>query len=164
MARPETLQLLPKPRGGQPFPLLALVAFALLLQGRGGRAASLQGVVDGTPPMAKIYPRGSHWAVGHFMGKKSTGDFPYVYEDRQEMPFSLLPDNAKQLGSYLQQGESFKELFKRMEEDEDQNSQLLREELPFSSKNVWGAEESSRFKNMVELLLQVLDKKESTPS
>ncbi|XP_070592505.1 gastrin-releasing peptide [Erythrolamprus reginae] len=161
MARPETSP--PKPRG-QPFPLLALVAFALLVQGRGGRAASLQGV-DGAPPMAKIYPRGSHWAVGHFMGKKSTGDFPYIYEDRPEMPFSLLPDNnAKQLGSYLQQDGSFKELLKRVEEDEDQNTQVLREELPFSSKNVWGTEENSNFKDMVALLLQVLDKKESTPS
>ncbi|XP_070792070.1 gastrin-releasing peptide [Pituophis catenifer annectens] len=163
MARPETSPLVPKPRGQLFFPLLALVSFALLLQGRGGRAASLQGV-DGAPPMAKIYPRGSHWAVGHFMGKKSTGDFPYIYEDRQETPFPLLPDNAKQLGSYMQQGESFKELLKHMEEDEDQNTQVLREELPFSSKNVWGTEESSSFKDMVELLLQVLDKKESTPS
>ncbi|XP_013919414.1 PREDICTED: gastrin-releasing peptide [Thamnophis sirtalis] len=162
MARPETLPLLPKPRG-QPFPLLALVAVALLLQGLGGRAASFQGV-DGAPPMAKIYPRGSHWAVGHFMGKKSTGDFPYLYEDRQEMPFPLLPDNAKQPASYLQQDESFKALLKRMEEDEDQNTPVLREELPFSSKNVWGTEESSSFKDIVELLLQVLDKKESTPS
>ncbi|XP_058026374.1 gastrin-releasing peptide [Ahaetulla prasina] len=163
MARPETLQLLPKPRGQLFFPLLALVAFALLLQGRGGLAASLQGV-DGASPMAKIYPRGSHWAVGHFMGKKSTGDFPYIYEDRQEMPFPLLPDNAKQLGSYLQQDESLKELLKRMEEDDDQNTQVLQEELPFSSKNVWGTEQSSNFKDMVGLLLQVLDKKESTPS
>uniref|UniRef100_A0A8C6Y081 Uncharacterized protein n=1 Tax=Naja naja TaxID=35670 RepID=A0A8C6Y081_NAJNA len=87
----------------------------------------------------------------HFMGKKSTGDFPYIYEDRQEMPFSLMPDNAKQLGSYLQQDESFKELLKRVEEDEDQNSQVLREEPPFSSKNVWGTEESSRFKDVSEV-------------
>ncbi|XP_007421777.1 gastrin-releasing peptide [Python bivittatus] len=162
MARPETFQLLPKPRG-QLFPLLALFALALLLQGRGGRAASLQGVEE-APPMAKIYPRGSHWAVGHFMGKKSTGDFPYIYEERQEMPFSLLPDNVKQLGSYLQQDESFKELLKRMEDSEDQSTQVLREELPFSAKNVWGTEESSSFKDMMELLLQVMDKKESTPS
>ncbi|XP_063147208.1 gastrin-releasing peptide [Candoia aspera] len=162
MARPETFQLLPKPRG-QLFPLLALLAVALLLQGRGGRAASLQGV-EGAPAMAKIYPRGSHWAVGHFMGKKSTGDFPYIYEERQEMPFSLLPNDVKHLGSYLQQDESFKELLKHMEENEDQSTQVLREELPFSAKNVWGAEESSSFKDMMELLLQVMDKKESTPS
>lgn len=84
------------------------------------------------------------------MGKKSTGDFPYIYEDRQEMPFSLLPDNAKQPASYLQQDESFKALLKRMEEDEDQNTQVLREELPFSSKNVWGTEESSSFKDVSE--------------
>ncbi|XP_039214026.1 gastrin-releasing peptide [Crotalus tigris] len=163
MARPmETLQLLPKPRG-QPFLFLALLAFALLLQGRSGRAASLQGV-DGASPMAKIYPRGSHWAVGHFMGKKSTGDFPYIYEEGQGMPFSLLPDNVKQLGSYLQQDESFKELLKRTEEEEDQNTQVLREELPFSSKNNWGTEETGSFKDMMELLLQALDRKESSPS
>ncbi|KAG8131210.1 hypothetical protein E2320_017756, partial [Naja naja] len=148
MARLETLQLLPKPAAGNPS------SFWLSSPSRCSCKGAACGVVDGTPPMAKIYPRGSHWAVGHFMGKKSTGDFPYIYEDRQEMPFSLMPDNAKQLGSYLQQDESFKELLKRVEEDEDQNSQVLREEPPFSSKNVWGTEESSRFKDMVELLLQ----------
>lgn len=91
------------------------------------------------------------------MGKKSTGDFPYIYEDRQEMPFPLLPDNAKQMGSYLQEGESFKELLKRMEEDEDQNTQVLREELPFSSKNVWGTEESSSFKDVSEVSITPSD-------
>lgn len=84
------------------------------------------------------------------MGKKSTGDFPYIYEEGQEKPFSLMPDNVKQLGSYWQQDESFKELLRRMEEeeDEDQNAQILREEPPFSSKNDWGTEETSSFKDV----------------
>lgn len=47
-------------RGGRPaaLPLLALLA---LLTARGG-AAPLQ--PGGTPALTKIYPRGSHWAVG----------------------------------------------------------------------------------------------------
>ncbi|KAJ7335253.1 hypothetical protein JRQ81_013194 [Phrynocephalus forsythii] len=98
MARPES-PLLRQTRGL--FSLLALLAFALLLDGRSASAAPLQGNNEGAPPMAKVYPRGSHWAVGHFMGKKSTGDFPYIYEERNQPRLSSLPDNIKQLGDYL---------------------------------------------------------------
>lgn len=67
MARPE-LPLLRKPRGL--FSLLALLAFALLLEGRCGRAAPLPGTEE-APPLAKIYPRGSHWAVGESAGGRA---------------------------------------------------------------------------------------------
>ncbi|XP_062984761.1 gastrin-releasing peptide [Elgaria multicarinata webbii] len=156
MARPELQLLLPKP-----FSLLALLAVALLLQGRAGSAAPLQG--SGTP-MAKIYPRGSHWAVGHFMGKKSTGEFPYIYEEQNETPFSSLPDDAKQLGDTWHRGEKYKQILKILEGNESQGAQVLREELPFPRKGAWEAEDSSSFKEMMDYLLQVMDRKETSPS
>ncbi|KAJ6650628.1 hypothetical protein lerEdw1_005701, partial [Lerista edwardsae] len=160
MARPE-LPLLRKPRGL--FPLLALLAFALLLEGRCGRAAPLPGT-EGAPALAKIYPRGSHWAVGHFMGKKSTGDFPYMYEERNEAPFSSLSDNVKQLGDYLHWDEMFKQFLRLLEGNENRSAQVLREEVPFSAKSTWEAEDNSSLKDMMDFLLQALDRKESSPS
>ncbi|XP_028605198.1 gastrin-releasing peptide [Podarcis muralis] len=160
MARPE-FQLLPKPRGL--FSLLGLFAFALLLEGRGVRAAPLQGS-EGASPMAKVYPRGSHWAVGHFMGKKSSGDFPNLYEERNESPFSLLPDNAKQLGDYLHWEETFKQFLRLLEGNENQSAQVLREESPFPVKSAWEAEDNSSLKDMMDYLLQAMDRKEASPS
>nr|XP_060616777.1 gastrin-releasing peptide isoform X1 [Anolis sagrei ordinatus] len=145
------------------FSCLALFAAGLLLEGRGGGAVPLPGN-DGAAPMAKVYPRGSHWAVGHFMGKKSTGDFPYIYEERNESPFSSLSDNIKQLGDYLQWEETFKQFLKLLDGNENRSSQVLREELPFSAKNAWEAEDNSSLKDMMDYLLQALDRKETSPS
>ncbi|XP_061463411.1 gastrin-releasing peptide isoform X2 [Rhineura floridana] len=160
MARPEC-PLPPKPRWL--FSLLGLFAFALLLEGRGGGAAPLQGG-EGAPPMAKIYPRGSHWAVGHFMGKKSSGDSPYIYEERNEPSFSLLPDNIKQLGDYLHWEETFKQFLRLLEGNENHGSQVLREELPFLAKSTWGVEDNGSLKDMMDYLLQAMDRKESSLS
>ncbi|KAM7124867.1 gastrin-releasing peptide [Molossus nigricans] len=57
-----------------PFVLLALV----LCQATRGPAAPVPAA--GETVLAKMYPRGNHWAVGHLMGKKSTGESPDVHE------------------------------------------------------------------------------------
>nr|XP_020660562.1 gastrin-releasing peptide [Pogona vitticeps] len=114
--------------------------------------------------MAKIYPRGSHWAVGHFMGKKSTGDFPYIYEERSEPRLSSLPDNIKQLGDYLRWEDTFKEFLRLLEGNENRSAQVLREELPFSAKSSWEAEDNSSLKDMLDYLVQAMDRKETSPS
>uniref|UniRef100_A0A8D0DSL2 Gastrin-releasing peptide n=1 Tax=Salvator merianae TaxID=96440 RepID=A0A8D0DSL2_SALMN len=157
--RPE-FRLVRKPRGL--FSLLALFASALLLEGRGGGAAPLGN--EGAPPMAKIYPRGSHWAVGHFMGKKSTGDFPYVYEEQNEPPFSSLPESIKQLGDFERWEETFRQFLRLLEGNENRSVQVLREELPFPAKIPWEAEDNSSFKDMIDYVLQVMDRKETSPS
>ncbi|XP_055962961.1 gastrin-releasing peptide [Sorex fumeus] len=56
---------------------LALLALVLCQAAR-GPAAPLPG--PGGPALAKMYPRGNHWAVGHLMGKKSTGESLNTYE------------------------------------------------------------------------------------
>uniref|UniRef100_A0A8C8ST63 Gastrin-releasing peptide n=1 Tax=Pelusios castaneus TaxID=367368 RepID=A0A8C8ST63_9SAUR len=77
------------------------------------------------------------------MGKKSTGDFPYVYEEENKIPFSALPENVKQLGDYLQWEEMLKNLLRLLEGNENRNAQILREELPWYTKNSWETEDDN---------------------
>ncbi|XP_066102917.1 gastrin-releasing peptide [Saccopteryx bilineata] len=58
-----------------PLLLLALV----LCQAPRGPAAPVPAAEETL--LARMYPRGNHWAVGHLMGKKSTGESPDVYEE-----------------------------------------------------------------------------------
>ncbi|XP_008147816.3 LOW QUALITY PROTEIN: gastrin-releasing peptide [Eptesicus fuscus] len=58
---------------------LPLVLLALVLC-QAPRAPAAPVPAAGETVLAKMYPRGNHWAVGHLMGKKSTGESPYVYE------------------------------------------------------------------------------------
>lgn len=85
------------------------------------------------------------------MGKKSTGDFPYIYEERNEPRLSSLPDNIKQLGDYLRWEESVKEFLRLLEGNENRSAQGLREELPFSAKSSWEAEDNSSLKDVSSL-------------
>ncbi|EMP26705.1 Signal peptidase complex catalytic subunit SEC11C [Chelonia mydas] len=85
---------------------------------------------------------------GHLMGKKSTGDFPYVYEEENKIPFSALPENVKQLGDYLQWEETLKNLLRLLEENENRSAQTLREELPWYTKNTWETDDDSSFKDV----------------
>uniref|UniRef100_A0A8C3RRC6 Gastrin-releasing peptide n=1 Tax=Chelydra serpentina TaxID=8475 RepID=A0A8C3RRC6_CHESE len=133
---------------GKPRSLLSLGLFALvLLEVHWGAAAPLQ-PNGGASALAKIYPRGSHWAVGHLMGKKSTGDFPYVYEEENKIPFSALPENVKQLGDYLQWEETLKNLLRLLEGNENRSAQILREELPWYTKNTWETDDDNSFKDV----------------
>ncbi|XP_053825065.1 gastrin-releasing peptide isoform X1 [Vidua chalybeata] len=146
-------------RGGRPaaLPLLALA----LLTAQGG-AAPLQ--PGGTPALTKIYPRGSHWAVGHLMGKKSTGDFPYGFEEENKTPFSALPDNIKQLEEYLQWEEISKYLLRLLERNENKSGHFSKGGLPWYTRNTWETDDNSSWKHMMDYLLQVVNMKESTPS
>ncbi|KAM5305278.1 gastrin-releasing peptide [Glossophaga mutica] len=56
---------------------LPLVLLALVLcQAPRGPAAPVPAA--GETVLAKMYPRGNHWAVGHLMGKKSTAESAYI--------------------------------------------------------------------------------------
>ncbi|XP_034374506.1 gastrin-releasing peptide isoform X2 [Arvicanthis niloticus] len=58
---------------------LSLLLLALVLcQAPRGPAAPVSTGAGGGTVLAKMYPRGSHWAVGHLMGKKSTDESPYA--------------------------------------------------------------------------------------
>uniref|UniRef100_A0A8C0W933 Gastrin-releasing peptide n=1 Tax=Castor canadensis TaxID=51338 RepID=A0A8C0W933_CASCN len=46
----------------------------------GAPGASRPSARGGGTVLAKMYPRGNHWAVGHLMGKKSSEESPYMSE------------------------------------------------------------------------------------
>ncbi|XP_074195859.1 LOW QUALITY PROTEIN: gastrin-releasing peptide [Rhinolophus sinicus] len=75
---------------------LPLVLLALILcQAPQGPAAPVPEAREIV--LAKMYPRGNHWAVGHLMGKKSTGETPYVYKGgslKQQLPEYILWEEA----------------------------------------------------------------------
>ncbi|XP_010001952.1 PREDICTED: gastrin-releasing peptide [Chaetura pelagica] len=104
------------------------------------------------------------WDTGHLMGKKSTGDFPYVYEEENKAPFAALPDNIKQLEDYLQWEEISKYLLRLLEGNENKSAHILKGGLPWYSRNTWEADDNSSWKDMMDYLLQVMNMKESTPS
>ncbi|XP_009472729.1 PREDICTED: gastrin-releasing peptide [Nipponia nippon] len=101
---------------------------------------------------------------GHLMGKKSTGDFPYVYEEENKTPFSALPENIKQLEDYLQWEEISKSLLRLLEGNENKSAHFLKGGLPWSARNTWETDDNSSWKDMMDYLLQVVNMKESTPS
>ncbi|XP_010217065.1 PREDICTED: gastrin-releasing peptide [Tinamus guttatus] len=118
----------------------------------------------GSPALNKIYPRGSHWAVGHLMGKKSAGDFPSVDEEENKIPLSASPENTKQLEDYLQWEEMSKYLLRLLEGNENKSAHVLKGGLPWYTRSAWETDGSSSWKNMMEYLLQVVNMKESSPS
>ncbi|XP_069324040.1 gastrin-releasing peptide [Eulemur rufifrons] len=58
---------------------LPLILLALVLC-QAPRGPAVPVPVGGGTMLAKMYPRGNHWAVGHLMGKKSTGESPPISE------------------------------------------------------------------------------------
>ncbi|XP_036597227.1 gastrin-releasing peptide [Trichosurus vulpecula] len=141
---------------------ISLVLLALVLcEAPWGTAAPLPSVgLENL--MAKIYPRGNHWAVGHLMGKKSTGDFPYAYEGGDKIPLSpVVPDSSKTLNEYLRWEEVEKNLLPLLEGKGSRSSQLLRHHLLGYHQPTGDLDSDDSTKDMLESLLQVLDMKES---
>ncbi|XP_059975451.1 gastrin-releasing peptide isoform X3 [Mesoplodon densirostris] len=132
-----------------PLVLLALV----LCQAPRGPAAPVS--AGGGTVMAKMYPHGNHWAVGHLMGKKSTGESPYVYEGG-----SL----KEQLRGYIRWEEATRNLLSLLEAKGTRSHQPPRREPLGIRQSTLDSEDSSNFKDLVDSLLQVLSMKEGTPS
>ncbi|XP_030047951.1 gastrin-releasing peptide [Microcaecilia unicolor] len=137
--------------------LCTLVLFKVHL----GRASPSQQQLQGEEALlSRIYPRGSHWAVGHLMGKKSTDELPDIYEGADTIPSSKFPENFKQLEGVKQLKLLLKNLFDFT--DENKSAQALRETLPLYNRK-WETEDNS-LKEMADYLLQILNRKENTPS
>nr|XP_021138817.1 gastrin-releasing peptide [Columba livia] len=100
----------------------------------------------------------------HLMGKKSTGDFPYVYEEENKTPFSALPENIKQLQDYLKWEEISKYLLRLLEGNENQSAHFSKGGLPWYARSPWETDDNSSWKEMMDYLLQVVNMKESAPS
>ncbi|XP_001489353.1 gastrin-releasing peptide isoform X1 [Equus przewalskii] len=133
---------------------LPLVLLALVLcQAPRGPAAPVS--AGGGTVLAKMYPRGNHWAVGHLMGKKSTGESPDVYEGQSV---------KQQLREHIQWEEAARNLLSLLEAKGSRSHQSPQWEPLGVGQSALDSEESSNFKDLVDSLLQVLNVKEGTPS
>ncbi|XP_052598315.1 gastrin-releasing peptide isoform X1 [Peromyscus californicus insignis] len=135
-----------------PLLLLALV----LCQAPRGPAAPVSAGTGGGTVLAKMYPRGSHWAVGHLMGKKSTDEFPSLYESEGD-------GLKEQLREYIRWEEAARNLLGLLEAVGNRSHQ------PPQHQPTWDSEDGSYSKDvpnakMVDSLLQVLKGKEGTSS
>ncbi|XP_051019420.1 gastrin-releasing peptide [Acomys russatus] len=146
-------------RGSElPLLLLALV----LCQAPRGPAAPVSTGAGGGNVLAKMYPRGSHWAVGHLMGKKSADEFPSLYAVHVE-------GLKEQLGEHIRWEEAARNLLDLLEALGDRSRQPP-QHLPLGSlQSTWDPEDGSYFSDgqnakLVDSLLQVLRGKEGTTS
>uniref|UniRef100_A0A8B9PLP8 Gastrin-releasing peptide n=1 Tax=Apteryx owenii TaxID=8824 RepID=A0A8B9PLP8_APTOW len=85
---------------------------------------------------------------GHLMGKKSTGDFPYVDEEENKIPLSASPENIKQLEDYLQWEEMSKYLLRLLEGNENKSAHILKGGLPWYTRNTWETDDNSSWKDV----------------
>ncbi|XP_005373057.1 PREDICTED: gastrin-releasing peptide [Chinchilla lanigera] len=135
-------------------PELPLVLLALVLCQAPLRPAAPVPEGGGTV-LAKMYPRGNHWAVGHLMGKKSTGESPLVLEG----------DGLKeQLREAVQWEEATRNLLGLIEAKGNRSHQSPQLKSLSNHQPSWHTEDSSNLKDLVDYLLQVLKGKEGTPS
>ncbi|KAM4841006.1 gastrin-releasing peptide [Thomomys bottae] len=132
---------------------LALVLLALVLcQAPRGPGAPVPG--GGGTPLAKVYPRGNHWAVGHLMGKKSTGESPDILEG----------DSLKQqLQKYIQWEEATRNLLGLLEAKRNRSHHPPRLQALDNLQPTWDVDDGSDVKDLADSLLQAL-KGEERPS
>nr|AAA41197.1 preprogastrin-releasing peptide [Rattus norvegicus]prf//1701411A gastrin-releasing peptide [Rattus norvegicus] len=142
---------------------LSLLLLALVLcQAPRGPAAPVSTGAGGGTVLAKMYPRGSHWAVGHLMGKKSTDELPPLYAaDRDGL--------KEQLRGYIRWEEAARNLLGLLEASRNRSHQPPQDQPLGSLQPTWDPEDGSYFSDaqnakLVDSLLQVLKGKEGTAS
>ncbi|XP_053304141.1 gastrin-releasing peptide [Spea bombifrons] len=113
------------------------------------------------PPLSKISPRGSHWAVGHLMGKKSIEEFPYGYDGGEKMS-TVYSGGDKPMEGYQQWKEAFVNVLRMLEANDYRNSQPVRD-TTFYSKKPWDNEENN-YKEMLDYLYQLMAMRDTTQS
>ncbi|XP_026351730.2 gastrin-releasing peptide isoform X1 [Ursus americanus] len=113
---------------------LVLLALVLCQAPRGPAAPVPAGA--GTV-LDKMYPRGNHWAVGHLMGKKSTGESPRVYEGG-----SL----EQRLQEYIRWEEAARNLLSLLEAKGTGSHQSPQREPLGIPQSVWDYQDDSNFK------------------
>ncbi|KAJ8402351.1 hypothetical protein AAFF_G00368400 [Aldrovandia affinis] len=104
-------------------------------------------------PIAKLYPRGNHWAVGHLMGKKSTDDLFGPVESKKINDQSLpSPEEGRRLDGYLQPPQLVGGLMGALAGLERQNEAAPHKEMVLDRKREWEMRERDR--SMIEVSAQ----------
>ncbi|KAM8961635.1 gastrin-releasing peptide [Pelodytes ibericus] len=113
--------------------------------------------------LSKISPRGSHWAVGHLMGKKSIEEFPFGYDGGDKISAAAYSEGDKSMEGYQQWKEALVNLFRMLETSDNRNPQPARDKM-FYNKKIWDTEENSNFKEMLDYLYQLMNMRENIQS
>ncbi|XP_032888691.1 gastrin-releasing peptide [Amblyraja radiata] len=113
--------------------------------------------------LSKMFPRGSHWAVGHLMGKKSVDDTLYGYTNSENVIYPILSGIAKQPEDNVQWAEVAKRFLNLWEETSSTNVRKSREDIPIFNKQPLQTNDYN-LKEMVDYLLQFMNMKDETPS
>ncbi|NP_001279882.1 gastrin-releasing peptide precursor [Callorhinchus milii] len=119
---------------------------------------------QGDRAVAKMFPRGSHWAVGHLMGKKSISDLPYDYSSSDNVVYPGLLEDAKRLEDNLHWNEMVKNILQLWEGSASRKVQSLRNDFPVFNKKPWQKALGGNYKEMADFLLQFMSLKDETPS
>ncbi|XP_031222186.1 gastrin-releasing peptide isoform X1 [Mastomys coucha] len=142
---------------------ISLLLLALVLcQAPRGPAAPVSTGAGGGTVLAKMYPRGSHWAVGHLMGKKSTDDSQSLHAADRDGP-------KEQLRGYIHWEEAVRNLLGLLEATGNRSHQPPQHQPLDSLQPAWDPKDGSYFNDvqnakLVDSLLQVLKEKEGTAS
>ncbi|KAM4808629.1 gastrin-releasing peptide isoform 1-T2 [Rhinophrynus dorsalis] len=114
-------------------------------------------------PLSKIYPRGSHWAVGHLMGKKSIEEYPYAYDGGDRVSAAIYSEGDKAMWGSQQWSEALQNLLRMLDLSNSRNTQPMREATLYNKK-LWDTEDNSSLKEMLAYLYQMMSIKENSSS
>ncbi|XP_063770303.1 gastrin-releasing peptide [Pseudophryne corroboree] len=131
--------------------LFSLILCTLVLFKVHSQAAPSQQHPD-TASASKIYPRGSHWAVGHLMGKKSIEEYPYMY-DGDRTAAAGYSEGDKPMDGSQQWKEALLSLLRIFQDS--RNTQSVRDTKLYNKK-LWDSEENNNYKEMLEFLYQMM--------
>ncbi|XP_072269918.1 gastrin-releasing peptide [Pyxicephalus adspersus] len=133
--------------------LLSLILCSLILFKVHSEAAPSQQHPD-TASLSKMSPRGSHWAVGHLMGKKSIEEYPYLYDGGERASAAGYLEGDKPMNG-AQWNEALLALLRMLETSDNRNSQPMRDGSVFTRKNYY-SEDNVNYKEMLDYLYQMM--------
>ncbi|XP_071966795.1 gastrin-releasing peptide-like [Engystomops pustulosus] len=132
--------------------LFSLILCTLVLFKVHSQAAPSQQHQD-TAPLSKIYTRGSHWAVGHLMGKKSLEEYPYMYDGGAAATGYM--DGDKSLEGSQQWRDALLSLLKMLETSDLRNSQSMRD-TKLLNRKFWELGDNNNYKEVLDYLYQMM--------
>ncbi|XP_075049843.1 gastrin-releasing peptide [Mixophyes fleayi] len=134
--------------------LFSLILCTLILFKVHSQAAPSQQHTE-TAPASKIYPRGSHWAVGHLMGKKSIEEYPYIY-DGDRTSAAGYAEGDKPMEGPQQWKEALLGLLRMLETSDSRSFQPMRDTKLYNRK-FWDSEDNNNnYKEMLDFLYQMM--------
>ncbi|KAM3938333.1 gastrin-releasing peptide [Leptodactylus fuscus] len=134
--------------------LFSLILCSLVLFKVHSQAAPSQQHQD-TAPLSKVYTRGSHWAVGHLMGKKSIEEYPYMYDGGDRTSAAGYMDGDKSVEGSQQLRDVLVSLLKMLETSDVRNSQPMRDTKLYNRK-FWETEDNNNYKEVLDYLYQMM--------